>query len=119
VSTALAPVDPRLLDAVAQALCWAEFTASGHERRSDDPMSYWTGIAEAAKDGYRRSAEPLAILMRGDSKLAIIPEELSPEMLHAIRCCVRASEDNIRQAWSLALTEAWLALGRQVRGAEQ
>lgn len=112
------PADPRLLDVVAAALCWAEFTAQGHKRRLDDPMTYWASVGEHAKVGYRRSAEPLALYLRGDSKLTIVPEELTPEMLHAARCCVRASEPNIRKAWSLMLTEVWLTMGKVIRGAQ-
>jgi hypothetical protein len=48
-------------------------------------------------------------------QLYLVPKELSPEMLHAARCCIRASEANIRQAWSLMLIEAWLKYGKPAR----
>lgn len=46
-------------------------------------------------------------------RLQLVPVELSEEMIHAARCCLRASEANIRQAWSLMLTEAWLKYGAE------
>lgn len=112
-------VDRRLLDAVAAALCWAEFGSAGHAHRTDDPATYWAHVGEQSKVKYRESALPLAMFMRGSNRLAIVPEELTPAMLSALRCCVRASEPNLRQAWSLALREAWLSLGKIIRGAEQ
>lgn len=113
-----AAVDARLVEVVAAALCWAEWTRQGHKRRTDDPLSYWTGIADHAKDGYRKSAVLLALFMCGDADLAVVPNEPTAAMLNAARHCVRASEPNIRQAWSLMLTEAWLSLGKVVRGAD-
>lgn len=109
--------DPRLVEVVAAALCWAEFRVPAC--RSDDPMTYWRGISEDARAGYRKSAELLALFITGSANLAIVPKELSPATLHAAKCCVRASDANVKQAWSLMLTEAWLAQGSAIRGVDE
>jgi len=73
-------MDPRLVEHLAAALCWAEHPA--HPARTDTPAEYWRATAEAAKTGYRRDARLVAAALCSNA-WAIIPVDPTTGMVEA------------------------------------
>lgn len=70
--------DPRLVDAVAARLCWAEWADQG--ARADTPAEYWATLSNAAKERYRPDGQILASAMTTDRLYAVVLNEANDEM---------------------------------------
>jgi hypothetical protein len=64
-------------EAMACALCWAEFSAP--ETRGDDPVAYWLSITERARNDCRRAANQkwLLTVARGQAVAVTSPHMFS------------------------------------------
>jgi len=96
-------VDPRLREAVAMALCWAEF--SMHEDRPTDetPASNWAALKPYAQASYYADAELHAQAMMGLA--TIVPISPTRSMIDAARQARPAlrADAHVRDVWNAML----------------
>lgn len=89
-------IDPRLLDAVAACLCWAEFAIHRHRPASETPMSYWAELSVGARERYYRDATKLASAMMRNGEYAVVPTRATDTMKMA--ASHKSNRDNIWNA---------------------
>lgn len=72
-------INPRLLDAVAMCLCWAEFPGMAAHRPPDEtPASYWAKMPQLRREAYYADAELIGRFMAGDRELRLVPVSALP-----------------------------------------
>ena len=97
-------VEPRLVEALAMALCWAEFAAP--QLVQQGPAEYWQQISERARGIYRKAAEPYARAMAG-GRFALVPLDASEAMVRvarAVRPALRA-DAHAHDVWGAMVRE--------------